>query len=734
MPAASLDLKDKERIMRWRFGESASVVVVGFLIGVTLSVTGAEPATERELHIVCVYEGNTRTGTAIHGERATVSVERPGKSVVLFLGASSEHSVTWEVLVGKDTKVESVILGGRKKQAVKELPEGTKLVEAFGREQDSLMGYYRLTALQTRQLIRQLVDRTELPVSSFYGAYQPKGTIQITEARNDPKLDPDFPQVDPKEKFPETSFPAVHFVPGRYPHEMAASLGEYSLQGPKLDTLKTVKGQFSHFTFDPDAKQWYGMNRGVFALDLQQQTADELPLGMDVPEFSGTNSLAFDSKRQRLIVASRRLLYACSIKDWKWSVVASLNSLDLSNLCYSPHHDSFYSVVLDYDGNSHTIPTLLRLNAAGAVLSRDRLIRPFVDGMFGDPHSGSGVQLLPLGEQLVLMSSAGGYDPSDGSRGEPVTLIFHVGPKLGFARLSWKSTSGKSKPKSATQKEEDTSQVDPAAGRPPVRVSTNPSTPKSEPVPSGTSVALKKDGAPELRFYGPYFPGSSRPFGESNGSWGEFTLAGPDLNTLRPMPKGIVRMAFDAEKKQFYGLDHHNVFQVDLVQQTTTELEIGTDAPKLSWPSGITFDSKRRRLLVLGSGLIYQCDVDKEHKWSVVREVHRHWAHGRGLVYEPKSDSLFLLSQSHGGQPTPVLSRLDSDGAVVKSKTLVGPEFTALFGQSPADSNAQLIAVDGKVVLLAYPSEHGEEQAQPPRSKMFLYDPQTDRIQPAWEK
>ncbi|MBC7817564.1 MAG: hypothetical protein IAG10_11785, partial [Planctomycetaceae bacterium] len=124
--------------------------------------TADDQVPSRELHVVCVYEGSTRTGAAIHGERATVSVERPGKSVVLFLGACSDHSVTWEVLIGKDTKLESVILGGQKKQAVKELPEGTKLVEAFGRDQNALMGDYKVTAAQTRRLIRQLVDRTEL--------------------------------------------------------------------------------------------------------------------------------------------------------------------------------------------------------------------------------------------------------------------------------------------------------------------------------------------------------------------------------------------------------------------------------------------------------------------------------------------------------------------------------------------------------------------------------------------
>ncbi|MBC7820943.1 MAG: hypothetical protein IAG10_29005, partial [Planctomycetaceae bacterium] len=565
--------------------------------------------------------------------------------------------------------------------------------------------------------------------------YQPKGTIPVTEVRDDPKLDPDFPQVDPKEKFPETSFPAVHFVPGQFPHETAATVGEYTLQGPQLDTLKTVKGQYAHFAFDPDAKQWYGLKHSVFALDLKQQTATELPLGMDVPEFSHACGLAFDTKRKRVVVATlggEGFLYAYSVEDQKWSVLASLNNLDLNNLCYSPHHDAYFSMALDYDGNSHTIPALIRLNAAGAVTSRDRLVGPFVDGMFGDRHRGGGVQLLPLGEQLVLISSSSGYDPNDGSRSDPATFIFHVDPKLGFARLSWKSTSNKAKLKSPAVNDGDSSRTEPSERRTPVRVSTLPSVPNTTSPSAEPKTAVKKDGVFELRFHGPYFPGNTR-IGQSNGSWGEFTLTGPDLNTLRPMPKGIVRMAFDAEKKQFYGLDHQNVFQVDLVKQTTTELEIGTDAPQLSWPAGITFDSKRRRLLVLGSGLIYQCDVDKEHKWSVLREVHRHWAHGRGLVYEPQSDALFLLSQSFGGQMDYTLTRLDNEGAAVKTKTLAGPEFAGLFGRSPADSNSQLIAVDGKLILLAYPSERGEAQT-PARSSMFLYDPKTDRVQMTWEK
>ncbi len=82
---------------------------------VTAPLTPRDPAV-RELHVVSIYEGNVRTGTTIHGERATVRVDRPGKSVVLFLGAYG--SVTWDVAAAKDTRVESIILGGHKKQVI----------------------------------------------------------------------------------------------------------------------------------------------------------------------------------------------------------------------------------------------------------------------------------------------------------------------------------------------------------------------------------------------------------------------------------------------------------------------------------------------------------------------------------------------------------------------------------------------------------------------------------------
>ncbi len=73
-----------------RWSVMFSVLTLLFLTSAR-PIIGAE--AEPELHIVFVYEGNTRTGNQIHGERASVKVDRPGKDVVLFLG--SYGSVTW---------------------------------------------------------------------------------------------------------------------------------------------------------------------------------------------------------------------------------------------------------------------------------------------------------------------------------------------------------------------------------------------------------------------------------------------------------------------------------------------------------------------------------------------------------------------------------------------------------------------------------------------------------------
>src|SRR5262245_59147413 len=75
----------------------------------------AKEDKDRELHVVGLYEGYTKSNGQIHGDRAQVQVSRPGKKVTLVL--VSYKPMTWEVAVNKNTTVEKVILGGAAKQA-----------------------------------------------------------------------------------------------------------------------------------------------------------------------------------------------------------------------------------------------------------------------------------------------------------------------------------------------------------------------------------------------------------------------------------------------------------------------------------------------------------------------------------------------------------------------------------------------------------------------------------------
>jgi hypothetical protein len=664
---------------------------------------------QRELHVVSIYEGSTRTGAAIHGERATVSVNRPGRSVVLFLGsAGGDHGVTWTVNAEKGTTIESVILGGRAQQAVEGLPDETPVVEVFGESRDAIYGYYRVESQRTRQLFKQLVKRTKLPISSFYGVYRAESTIRIHQVQDDPQLDVDYPHVD-AEGVADVQFLAAYFVQGRRPFDTAASLGVYSLTGgPKLDSLRNTPKNCSWYAFDPQSEQWYGLHENLFALDLTNRTASLLGDQTNV-RFSHGRGVTVDTKRNRLLLRAAGELYACSLDNPKLSVVAQVGGIDVSSLCYHEADDSLYGIHLGYDGNSHTIPRLARMNVNGAILSDRRLEGPFFDGMLGDPHHGGRSQLLSVKDHLVLVTSSAGYDSGDGSRYDSETYILLVDPQKSSARLTWKSRNGE---------------------RPaPRRTSRTKAPPEKEGAGIQAAGNINLDGLPELRFDA-LFQVKLDHHGQA-ASWGQFTLGGADTATLYPVPGGLSRVVQDPESKQFYGMDRHRVFRFDLVERDRQELKPGIDVPKPSWPSALAFDAKRHRLLLAARGLLYQCAIgdDGTYKWSVLTEI----ARGNsvyGMAVEHESDVLYLLTGSPGGRGPVTLQVRDAAGALKDSRALKdGPDASAL-GRGPL-SNAHLLVVNRHLVLLNYP---GDRSGTDTLTRMFLIDPADGQTRLTWQQ
>lgn len=400
-------------------------------------VAGDRPERVQELHVVSLYEGVELEGRVLHGDGATVFVDRPRRDVVLYLEAYDvDHRLTWMVTASEKTHVSMVILGGNGAPEVVGLDHETQIVRASGRDpRRSLHGYYRIRSQQTRRLFRQLFKRTKRPVSSFHGVYRPDGPIRIDSVDGDPMLDIDFPQVQEID-VADLKFHAVWYPSGTDGVDPAPSLATYSLKdGPKLDSLRNVPQDCWFYTWDADGEQWFGLKENLFLLHLRPGLAERVP-GQEQIRFERSRGLSLDSRRRRLLVASGGELYACSLDGFRWSFAGKLSRGDATNLCYHAADDSLYGTYLGYDGNSHTIPRLVRMNVHGAVISDRRIDGPYFDGMIGG--HGSRTQLVSVRDYLVLVCRSSGYS-GGGPQFDVQTYVLLVDPKDATARLTWKS-------------------------------------------------------------------------------------------------------------------------------------------------------------------------------------------------------------------------------------------------------------------------------------------------------
>jgi hypothetical protein len=125
-----------------------------------------------------------------------------------------------------------------------------------------------------------------------------------------------------------------------------------------------------------------------------------MSLNSGVPELSWPMGMAYDSKRDRVLLASlggEGFLYAYSPAAQRWSVVASMDNRDVNCLVYHAADDCLYALqVLHSDGGA---PLLYRLSAEGAYLGELRLpVLPFSLG-----PGGGRSELVSVDEYLVLL-------------------------------------------------------------------------------------------------------------------------------------------------------------------------------------------------------------------------------------------------------------------------------------------------------------------------------------------
>ncbi len=398
-----------------------------------------EAQASAEVHIIGLYEGQEQTGGKLHGGRATVTVNRPGKRVTLVL--TSYEPVSWQVNSSPDSRIEKVILGGYERQVVKGLPEDVPVVEAFRQDGAAVaLGYsYRIDSMQFRQLVDGLAKLTDAPIASFQGAYRPAGGFVVDRVQNDPRLAYDYPRPAVNFRLPDLRFKAFYHLPGGNRFEAQSSYGDFTLAGPVPESLVPVPGRVARMVHDPASGKYFGIqNHDVVEIDWEAKSVTKLDLGLDVPKLSWPSDLTFDTRRQRLLLKSSGgggYLYAYHPARQAWSVVMEKPGVEL--IAHHPQLDALFGIALPHSEEGNR-PVLVRFNQHGAIVRQFALEGPIipgsVDGGPGAPRS----QLIAVDKYLVLLATR---DPRrSGGEGSVDTLLYLIHPEAGQVSLTWRET------------------------------------------------------------------------------------------------------------------------------------------------------------------------------------------------------------------------------------------------------------------------------------------------------
>lgn len=257
-----------------------------------------------EIQVVAIYEGYTRSGDEFHGDRAKISVDRPGKKVALVL--SSYNPVRWDLEVSEDTHIERLILighgaAGSRVETMDEVPKPVvKKDISFG---------HNPRGIEFRRGIQNITKEFGTDrIDGFVGSHsvEAESVLMINSgSQDDPALSTnplrDAPTVD------ATSLPPA----------FQAALG--------IRSDPTVSFDDSGFTLD------YPDGRSV-----------KMKAGLSVPEISIPSNGVYDTKRG--------LVYGVTLGGEGY-IYAGDPRTQTIRVLMSAKHDDFHSIFYDADAD-----------------------------------------------------------------------------------------------------------------------------------------------------------------------------------------------------------------------------------------------------------------------------------------------------------------------------------------------------------------------------------------------
>lgn len=251
-----------------------------------------------------IYEGYTKTDGEIHGNRASVIVDRPQKDVVLVL--SAYEPVLWNVNTTPETTLSAVWVAGYNAERTEVIVNGERVQAVIKPDLD--MGYDS-NGPEFRKGVSTLIDAFGTDsLSGYVGAYAAKSGVPLeikTAAQNDPNL-----SADPLLGMPMVEISAL-------PASFQRALG--------IDPVPVVN-----------------FNEEGFSVSYSDGNKVSIPATLDVPEISWPSNGVYDTERGVVYGATlggEGYIYAGDPRTGKIGILMSADNFDISSLFYQAEED-----------------------------------------------------------------------------------------------------------------------------------------------------------------------------------------------------------------------------------------------------------------------------------------------------------------------------------------------------------------------------------------------------------
>jgi cysteine-rich repeat protein len=178
---------------------------------------------------------------------------------------------------------------------------------------------------------------------------------------------------------------------------------------------------------------------------------------------------------------------------------------------------------------------------------------------------------------------------------------------------------------------------------------------------------------------------------DNSQSIAKLTVKGMTSSPVIALPSNVRHIAYDQQQNFYYALQGNDVIKIN-AQGQVTQIAILTD--DVSWPEGITFDSKNKRLVIGtfgGEGQLITYDLTTQ-KQTLLHSLNN--LDLGGLAYDTINDRIFATPLNMGKAFIDKIYIFEAQGAVHSTLTLKKP--VTIYGHN---SRVQLTWVAGALAL-----------------------------------